>query len=88
MTRPVLEVSAADGVKAVEALQDVDEILEAGMFGRDVHVILEREDGGEDLVRRRLAEYDVKVTGIRRVDPSLEDVFIALVMEEGGARVD
>ena len=50
--------------------------------------LLEREDGGEELVRARLNEHDVEVTGIRRVDPSLEDVFIALVMEEGGARVD
>jgi ABC-2 type transport system ATP-binding protein len=88
MKRPVLELSAADGVKAVDALQNVDGILEAGMFGRDVHVILEREDGGETLVRGRLDERKVEVAGIRRVDPSLEDVFIALVMEQGGAPVD
>ena len=88
MKRPVLELRAADGVKAVESLKQVEGILEAGMFGRKVHVIVEAETGGEDLVRRRLLEREVDVDEIRRVEPSLEDVFIALVLEQGGARVD
>jgi ABC-2 type transport system ATP-binding protein len=88
MKSPVLELRAADGLKAVESLKQVEGILEAGMFGRKVHVIVEAETGGEDLVRRRLREREVDVDEIRRVEPSLEDVFIALVLEQGGAPVD
>jgi len=88
MRLPVLEVRTSGGTRAVEALQHAEGVLEAGMFGRDVHVIVEEGAGGVDLVGRRLEAAGVAVEEIRPVEPSLEDVFIALVMEQGGAPGD
>jgi len=86
MRNPVLEVETADGVKAVEALKGNPGILEAGLFGRDVHVLVREATEGEETVRRRLGEHGVDIRSLRRVDASLEDVFIALVLAQGGAR--
>jgi len=88
MKLPVLEVRASDGAKAVEALQHTEGILEAGMFGRNVHVILQERADGQDLVRQRIEHAGIDVEEVRPVEPSLEDVFIALVMEQGGAPGD
>jgi ABC-2 type transport system ATP-binding protein len=88
MKKPVLELRTADSVKAVEALQHVDGILEAGMFGRHVHALVEDEARGGDIVRRQLAAHHVELRDVQPVAPSLEDVFIALVMEQGGAPTD
>ncbi len=88
LRKPVLEFHAADSVKAVEALAGAEGVLEAGMFGRAVHALVEDEARGTETVRRRLQEHGVEARDLAVVEPSLEDVFIALVMEQGGAPED
>ena len=89
--RPVLEVATPDPAGAAAALDDGDGVLSAGLYGRAVHVTLagdRRDDDGGDgaaRVRRLLTDAGVAVDGIEPIAPSLEDVFVALVAETGGA---
>jgi len=86
LQRPVIEIRTGDSVRAVEALAGAPGILEAGMFGRHVHAIVTDRARAEAEIPRLLADHDISVDGLETVAPSLEDVFIALVMEQGGAR--
>lgn len=91
MREPLLEARTNDGTRTIEALEKAPGVAQAGLFGRAVHVTLkEGEDAERD--RARLAEMltgkGIEVESIERIEPSLEDVFIALVEKTGGAVVD
>lgn len=85
MDEPLLEITTPVAPKVVDGLKDMDGVLEAAMFGREVHVVVEDEAVAREAIPARLAKRSMPFDEIRRVDPSLEDVFVALVREEGGA---
>ena len=84
---PIFEVQTANAPKAVETLVATPGILEAALYGRALHVTVRGALGGETAIRAALAESGQGVEAIRRIDPSLEDVFVSLVRAEGGAVV-
>ncbi|MFQ5536950.1 MAG: ATP-binding cassette domain-containing protein [Gemmatimonadota bacterium] len=87
VTEPILEVHTDDPPGAIEALQHRPGILEAAMFGRDLHVTVEDAIPGEAVIRDALAHAGISVRDIHPVEPSLEDVFVSLVRAGGGAVV-
>jgi ABC-2 type transport system ATP-binding protein len=68
-----------------EALKEMEGVLEAAMFGRRVHVVVEDERVAREAIPGTFARHRIALDGVERVAPSLEDVFVALVREEGGA---
>jgi ABC-2 type transport system ATP-binding protein len=87
MREPLLEIRVEGSARAVEALEDLPELLEVGLFGRVVHAAARDADAARAAVTRRLAERGVPLLGIEAIVPSLEDVFIARIRSEGGAPV-
>ena len=85
MTAPLLELRCDDAPRAARALRGVPEILALGLFGRAIHMTVREENAARDAVARTLAAADLPVRSVRRIDPSLEDVFIHLVESSGGA---
>ena len=81
ITRPLLEIECDDAVRAVRALPD------AGLFGRTVHLFVD-DERAIDGVRARLARDGIGVQRVSTIAPSLEDAFVALVAETGGALDD
>jgi ABC-2 type transport system ATP-binding protein len=87
VVEPILEVRTDDAPRAVDALVNEPGVLDAAMFGRLLHVTVEDETTGHDIVRSALSASGRSVEGIRPVEPSLEDVFVSLVRAVGGAAV-
>ncbi len=87
MGEPLLEVVTDKPSKAVEALRSVPGVLEAAMFGRVVHVMVDDEAAATTTIPQVLAAAGRACTAIERIAPSLEDVFVARVRREGGAPV-
>ncbi|MFL6260615.1 MAG: ATP-binding cassette domain-containing protein [Thermoanaerobaculia bacterium] len=91
LREPLLEARTSDGTRTIEALEGAPGVGQVGLFGRAVHVALQE---GEDVERDRarlaelLAGRGIEVESIEPIEPSLEDVFIALVERTGGAVVD
>ena len=85
MTEPILEITTNDAPAAVQALQHTPGVIEAAMFGRAVHVVVEDAAAANQRLPAALAQHGLAHEGITRVRPSLEDVFVALVRREGGA---
>ncbi len=81
----IYEVGTNDAPRAVQALVDAPGIVEAAMYGRDVHVTVTDASTGPQAIRGALAAAGLAATSLERVEPSLEDVFTALVRAEGGA---
>jgi len=84
---PILEVQLDDAPTAVHALEDAPFVVEASMYGRQLHVTVDDAEQAPETIRSVLAGADIDVHGIALVSPSLEDVFTSLVRAEGGAAV-
>ena len=85
MTEPLLAITADHGPAIAQALQGAPLVLEAAMFGRDVHVMVEDAAAARADLPALLAGKGLPIRSIEAVRPSLEDVFVALVRREGGA---
>ena len=82
---PIFRVRTEDAPRAVQTLVDTSGVVEAAMYGRNVHVTVEDEMTGPETIRAALATAGVGQSAIEPVEPSLEDVFTSLVRAEGGA---
>lgn len=87
MDQPIYEIDTDDAALAVEALAGAPGIDDVAMFGRSVHVVLAAGRAGERTVAGAMQSAGRPVHGMRRVRPTLEDVFVARVRREGGAVV-
>jgi ABC-2 type transport system ATP-binding protein len=85
LRHPLLELRTADPSRAVEAVRDLPGVIDAAMFGRAVHLMVEDEAAALAAVPARLAAAGLPVESLRPAEPSLEDVFVALVRRAGGA---
>ncbi len=83
--QPLLELHTDDPPKAVEALTRAPGVISAAMFGRAVHVMVEDEQAARSALPGVLASAGRTCEKLEPVEPSLEDVFVALVQREGGA---
>jgi ABC-2 type transport system ATP-binding protein len=85
MDKPILEVRTDNGPKTVEILQGKPDILEAAMFGRAVHVVVRDVAEARTSIPALLESRGVAVQSVEEVAPSLEDAFVSLIRDEGGA---
>ena len=85
--QPVLELLTDAPSRAVEALRGADGVVEVGLFGRTVHVMPRDAAVVAAALPRMLAAAGRRLDRLRTIEPSLEDVFVALVRREGGAAV-
>ena len=85
---PLLELETGDAVAALSALDGAPGVVRAGLFGRALHVTVTDRDAALAALPSLLAARGVEVAGLREIEPSLEDVFIALVQAAGGAPED
>jgi ABC-2 type transport system ATP-binding protein len=87
VVEPILRVETESAPRAVERLAGLPGVVDVAMFGRALHVTVVDADAGARTVRDALAGTASVVDSVRRIEPSLEDVFVSLVRAEGGAVV-
>ena len=63
---------------AVEALQSAPFIMDAAVFGNALHLVVADASAAAPLVRNYLSERGIAVSGIEKIRPTLEDVFVSL----------
>jgi ABC-2 type transport system ATP-binding protein len=79
MPAPLIEIRTGDSPRAVEALEGAEGVIDVGLFGRAVHVTVRDAGRARVDLPRVLAAAGLEVRGLEVVEPSLEDVFVALV---------
>jgi ABC-2 type transport system ATP-binding protein len=77
----LFQASSPDPIKTVEALQSIPKVLEASIHGVLIHFRLQNS-ADLRLVRRRLKTYQIELTDLAAIEPSLEDIFISMVEEQ------
>ena len=82
--RSILEVQSDDPVRAMRALDEMEQVEKTSVFGTAVHAVIRAQAGlSPETLRARLADQGVLARGIEPVEPSLEDVFLDVVAEAG-----
>lgn len=85
MTEAILELRVDDPPGAVEALAGGPGIIDAALFGRNLHVAVAEAREGRSVISESLKKRGISLLGMESVSPSLEDVFVARIRAEGGA---
>jgi ABC-2 type transport system ATP-binding protein len=84
---PILEI-ALPQTSVVEALETIRRrpwAHETSVFGTSLHVMVADESEGRKLIAGALGEQGITATGIERIIPSLEDVFLYLLERDSAA---
>lgn len=87
MPEPLFEVVTEDPPGVATVLQHVDGVLEAAMFGRDVHAVVRDDAVKPEELAAALTAKAIPFESIRPITPSLEDVFVSHIRRVGGAVV-
>ena len=84
LERPLLEVDVADSARVIGRINEQPEVVEAGLYGRRIHAMVDDAAQGRAAIQRALDSQGVACE-IREIEPSLEDVFVSIVHDAGGA---
>jgi ABC-2 type transport system ATP-binding protein len=82
MRDTIIEVDVSDPERALGALESAEDIVEAYMSGALLHVNVGTGISGGP-VAARLVDAGITVNSIHAVDPTIEDVFVHLVSQQG-----
>jgi len=75
----IYEVETSDLLKGMESFQGAERVLDTAVFGRALHVRLDEKTDAESYLPPILSEAGLETGKIKRIVPTLEDVFVALV---------
>jgi ABC-2 type transport system ATP-binding protein len=81
-THVLLQLDTSAPLETMRALERLPGILDVAVFGGGLHVAVNELDAGVDAIRRRLAAEKIEVHQLEKIQPSLEDVFVALIEAE------
>jgi ABC-2 type transport system ATP-binding protein len=80
----VYEIATDHVLAASEALASAEGVLDAAVFGRALHVRLKQDIDARAYLPGFLNSSGLVVNSIRPIEPTLEDVFVALVGHKAG----
>jgi ABC-2 type transport system ATP-binding protein len=75
----IYEIEMEDALQGSEVLAGMEEILDAAVFGRSLHVRIKKMEAPETFLSVSLKKAGITPGRIQKIEPSLEDVFVALV---------
>ncbi len=84
----ILEVFVDQRFAAKEALARTGHKMDVNLFGEGLHVTVEGDPAGKEAeLRASLEQAGIMVRGLRRVDPTMEDIFFQLTGNRDGELV-
>jgi ABC-2 type transport system ATP-binding protein len=81
----VLEVRTRDAITAMRAAGTWPDVVEAALFGEDLHITVADDTRTTDQWRSLFADKGVVVQSVKPVEVTLEDVFVSLVAQSEGS---
>jgi ABC-2 type transport system ATP-binding protein len=78
----LLNLDASDPLETMRALEGLAGVRDVAVFGGGLHVTVDDVDATSARVRQRLAAQGIEVRKLAQIEPSMEDVFVALIERE------
>jgi len=77
-----MHLESTDVLESLRALEQCSEVVEAAVFGSGLHLMVRDAATAESAVRAALAERGIEVKRLAVIEPSMEDVFVAMIEQE------
>jgi ABC-2 type transport system ATP-binding protein len=78
----LLDLETGDPLATMRALEGIEGVYDVAVFGGGLHVTVDSPDAGPARVRERLASQRIEIRRLERIQPSMEDVFVAMIEAE------
>ncbi len=78
----LLQLDTSDPLETMRALEKLPGILDLAVFGAGLHVTVSEAELAIEAIRKALDERQVQIRRLEAIQPSLEDVFVALIEAE------
>ena len=88
MRGAILEIRTDEPRRAIGRLKQQLSAGSVGLFGDRIHVVCAEPDRLAAEVQAALGQAGLALTGIRQIEPSLEDVFVSVLAEREPAALD
>lgn len=83
MRGTILEIRTDEPRQSAIALKERFSTASVGLFGDRLHLVTNEPDVAEREARETLVKAGLQMVGVRQIPPSLEDVFISVLGEDG-----
>jgi ABC-2 type transport system ATP-binding protein len=81
-THTLVQLNTPEPLDTMRALEHAPGILDVAVFGSGLHVAVAELESGSETIRTRLAAQNIDIQKLEKIQPSLEDVFVALIEAE------
>ena len=78
----LLRLDSSAPLETMRVLESVTGVLDVAVFGGGLHVTVDDVEATRARIREALAKKGIEVRRLERVEPSMEDVFVALIEAE------
>jgi ABC-2 type transport system ATP-binding protein len=78
----LMQLDATDPLETMRALEGLAGVLDVAVFGGGLHVTVDNPDATAPRIREVLAAQGIQVARLEQIEPSMEDVFVAMIEAE------
>ena len=78
----LLNLDSSDPLDTMRALEGLAGVNDVAVFGGGLHVTVDDVEATSARIRERLSAHNIEVRKLDRIQPSMEDVFVALIEAE------
>jgi ABC-2 type transport system ATP-binding protein len=78
----LLRLDTTAPLDTMRAIEREEGILEVAVFGSGLHVVVDDVAGATERIRGALGAQGIAIRRLEQIEPSLEDVFVALIEAE------
>jgi ABC-2 type transport system ATP-binding protein len=82
VSHKLMHLESTDVLESLRALEQCEEVMDAAVFGSGLHLTVRNPAAAERAVRQALAERGIGIKRLAVIEPSMEDVFVAMIEQE------
>ncbi len=81
-THRLMDLDSTDPLASMKALEGMEGVFDVAVFGGGLHVTVDDPEAAAPRIREALAARGIEVRKLEAIEPSMEDVFVALIEQE------
>jgi ABC-2 type transport system ATP-binding protein len=82
ISHTLMHLESTDALESLRVVEPIAEVIEAAVFGSGLHLTVRDPAAAERAVRQALSERGVGIKRLAVIEPSMEDVFVAMIEQE------